>query len=121
MSDVDVLVVGGGPAGLRAAEVVSATGKRVVLADHKPSAGRKFLVAGRGGLNLTHSEPVANFPARYGDASDRWPKLLAGFSPEDLRAWALRRSSARADAFFRNRSKPRRYYAAGSRGCARKV
>src|SRR5476651_1474115 len=84
----DVLVVGGGPAGLRAAELVSAAGKRVVLADHKPSAGRKFLVAGRGGLNLTHSEPVANFPARYGDASDRWAKLLVEFSPDDLRAWA---------------------------------
>jgi uncharacterized flavoprotein (TIGR03862 family) len=84
----DVLVVGGGPAGLRAAEVVSAAGLRTVLADHKPSVGRKFLVAGRGGLNLTHSEPVENFPARYGDSAERWKKLLADFSPDDLRAWA---------------------------------
>jgi uncharacterized flavoprotein (TIGR03862 family) len=84
----DVLVVGGGPAGLRAAEVVSAAGYRTVLADHKPSVGRKFLVAGRGGLNLTHSEPVENFPARYGDSAQRWQKLLADFSPGDLRAWA---------------------------------
>src|SRR5277367_1443643 len=84
----DVLVVGGGPAGLRAAELTSAAGLRTVLADHKPSVGRKFLVAGRGGLNLTHSEPVENFPARYGDASGRWQKLLADFSPADLRAWA---------------------------------
>src|SRR5277367_1030401 len=84
----DVLVVGGGPAGLRAAEVVSAAGLRTVLADHKPSVGRKFLVAGRGGLNLTHSEPMENFPARYGDSAERWQKLLADFSPDDLRAWA---------------------------------
>jgi uncharacterized flavoprotein (TIGR03862 family) len=84
----DVLVVGGGPAGLRAAELTSAAGLRTVLADHKPSVGRKFLVAGRGGLNLTHSEPVENFPARYGESSDRWQKLLSDFSPGDLRAWA---------------------------------
>jgi len=84
----DVLVVGGGPAGLRAAEVTSAAGLRTVLADHKPSVGRKFLVAGRGGLNLTHSEPVENFPARYASSTERWEKLLADFSPDDLRAWA---------------------------------
>jgi uncharacterized flavoprotein (TIGR03862 family) len=84
----DVLVVGGGPAGLRVAELTSAAGLRTVLADHKPSVGRKFLVAGRGGLNLTHSEPVENFPARYGYPTDRWQKLLADFSPGDLRAWA---------------------------------
>jgi uncharacterized flavoprotein (TIGR03862 family) len=84
----DALVIGGGPAGLRAAEIISAAGRRTVLADHKPSVGRKFLVAGRGGLNLTHSEPAANFPARYGDTDDRWAKLLVDFSPDDLRAWA---------------------------------
>ena len=82
----DVLIVGGGPAGLRAAELVSAAGLRTVLADRMPSVGRKFLVAGRGGLNLTHSEPMENFPARYGDP--RWQKLLADFSPDDLCAWA---------------------------------
>jgi hypothetical protein len=84
----DALVVGGGPAGLRAAELVSAAGLRTVLAEHKPSVGRKFLVAGRGGLNLTHSEPVENFPARYGDSTGRWRSLLADFSPDDLRLWA---------------------------------
>jgi predicted Rossmann fold flavoprotein len=86
----DVLVGGGGPAGLRMAEITSAAGLKTVLADHKPSVGRKLLVAGRGGLNLTHSEPVENFPARYGrgeDSLESWRKLLAGFSPEDLRSW----------------------------------
>jgi len=86
----DVLVVGGGPAGLRAAEVVSAAGRRTMLVEHKASVGRKFLVAGRGGLNLTHSEPVEGFPARYGDAAERFRKLLAVFSPRDLREWAAK-------------------------------
>ncbi|HEY0256113.1 MAG TPA: TIGR03862 family flavoprotein [Candidatus Methylacidiphilales bacterium] len=84
----DVLVVGGGPAGLRAAELVSAAGLKTILVDHKASVGRKFLVAGRGGLNLTHSEPIENFPLRYGNSTNRWQKLLEDFSPDDLRAWA---------------------------------
>ena len=83
-----VLVVGGGPAGLRAAEVAIAAGARVILCDAQRSVGRKFLVAGRGGLNLTHGEPVENFPARYGDELERWRDLLGEFGPNDLRAWA---------------------------------
>ncbi len=84
----DVLVVGGGPAGLRAAELISGAGLRTVLADQMRSVGRKFLVAGRGGLNLTHSEPIEDFVGRYGEPTERWQKLLADFSPTDLRAWA---------------------------------
>jgi uncharacterized flavoprotein (TIGR03862 family) len=84
----DALVIGGGPAGLRAAELLSASGAKVILADRMPSAGRKFLVAGRGGLNLTHSEPLEDFVRRYGEPQARWHDLLAGFSPEDLRGWA---------------------------------
>src|SRR5947209_19076234 len=84
----DVLVVGGGPAGLRAAEVASAEGARVILCDAQPSVGRKFLIAGRGGLNLTHGEPVGNFPQRYGSEEDRWRDLLTDFAPDDLRRWA---------------------------------
>jgi uncharacterized flavoprotein (TIGR03862 family) len=83
-----VLVIGGGPAGLRAAEVANAAGARVVLCDAQRSVGRKFLIAGRGGLNLTHGEPVEDFPARYVDEPDRWRDLLREFGPDDLRAWA---------------------------------
>ena len=83
-----VVIVGAGPAGLRAAEAAATTGARVLLCDAQPSAGRKFLVAGRGGLNLTHSEPVENFPARYRVEPERWRDLLAEFGPEALRAWA---------------------------------
>jgi uncharacterized flavoprotein (TIGR03862 family) len=83
-----ILIVGGGPAGLRAAEVASAAGARVAVCDGQRSVGRKFLLAGRGGLNLTHSEPVENFPARYVDELDRWRDLLGESGPDDLRAWA---------------------------------
>lgn len=85
---ISLLVIGGGPAGLRAAEIASAAGARVIVCDGQRSVGRKFLVAGRGGLNLTHSEPVENFPSRYVDEPDRWRDLLREFSPDDLRAWA---------------------------------
>jgi uncharacterized flavoprotein (TIGR03862 family) len=85
-----VLVVGGGPAGLRAAEVARAAGARVVVCDAERSVGRKFLVAGRGGLNLTHGEALENFPARYVDEPDRWRDLLREFGPDELRAWAAK-------------------------------
>ena len=83
-----VLVIGGGPAGLRAAEVARAEGAQVTVCDAQRSVGRKFLVAGRGGLNLTHGEPVENFPARYVDELERWRGLLSEFGPAELRAWA---------------------------------
>lgn len=83
-----VLIIGGGPAGLRAAEVAHAAGARVVVCEGQRSVGRKFLLAGRGGLNLTHSEPVENFPARYVDELERWRGLLREFGPDDLRVWA---------------------------------
>ena len=85
----EVLVIGGGPAGLRAAEIAADDGRSVVLCEAMPSVGRKFLVAGRGGLNLTHSEPLETFIARYGDDEPaRWRDLLADFGPAHLRAWA---------------------------------
>ncbi len=84
----DAVVVGGGPAGLRAAEVLAAGGASVAVYEQTPSVGRKFLVAGRGGLNLTHSEDVERFVTRYRDELPRWRALLAGFGPAELRAWA---------------------------------
>ena len=82
-----IAVIGGGPAGLRAAEIAAAGGARVTLFDAKPSVGRKFLVAGRGGLNLTKAEPRALFATRYSDPA-RWPALLAECDGDALRAWA---------------------------------
>ena len=82
-----IAVIGGGPAGLRAAEVAAAGGARVTLYDAKPSVGRKFLVAGRGGLNLTKDEPRDVFATRYSDPA-RWPALLADCDAAALRAWA---------------------------------
>ncbi len=82
-----VAVVGGGPAGLAAAEAAVALGAEVHLFDAMPSVGRKFLVAGRGGLNVTNSEPLEAFLARYRGGEERWMRLLADFGPERLRAW----------------------------------
>src|SRR2546423_3269538 len=83
-----VVVIGGGPAGMRAAEVASVNCVSVVLCDAQSSFGRKFLIAGRGGLNLTHSEPIENFPDRYGAEQERWRDLLETFGPADLEQWA---------------------------------
>ncbi|MGB8343125.1 MAG: TIGR03862 family flavoprotein [Chthoniobacterales bacterium] len=88
MNDRTVAVVGAGPAGLRAVEVAVAAKLRVVLCDAQPSAGRKFLVAGRGGLNLTHAESAEDFPKRYRTEPERWRDLLSEFGPDALRAWA---------------------------------
>ncbi len=83
-----VAVIGAGPAGLMAAERLSAAGCAVTVYDRMPSAGRKFLMAGRGGLNLTHSEPLSRFLPRYGDAAPMVADAIAGFPPDALRAWA---------------------------------
>lgn len=86
--DAPIAVVGAGPAGLIAAEILSAAGERVVVYERMPSVARKFLMAGRGGLNLTHAEPFDRFITRYGDAAERLRPMLEGFTPSDLRAWA---------------------------------
>jgi hypothetical protein len=78
-------VIGAGPAGLIAAERLAHAGARVEVFDHMPSPARKFLMAGRGGLNLTHSEPLDLFLTRYGAARARLEPYLRAFSPQDLR------------------------------------
>ncbi|MBC7716415.1 MAG: TIGR03862 family flavoprotein [Pseudorhodobacter sp.] len=84
-----VAVVGGGPAGLMAAEVLALGGVQVDLFDAMPSVGRKFLLAGRGGLNLTHSEAFAPFAQRYAARSSTIAAMLNAFGPAQLREWAL--------------------------------
>ena len=83
-----VAVVGGGPAGLMAAETLAAARLQVDVFDSMPSVGRKFLLAGKGGLNLTHAEPAALFVTRYGSRQAQLRRLLEGFGPADLRCWA---------------------------------
>ncbi|MEQ1492721.1 MAG: TIGR03862 family flavoprotein [Terricaulis sp.] len=88
MSDAPVAIVGAGPAGLIAAEILSAAGRRVVVYERMPSVARKFLMAGRGGLNLTHSEDFERLLRRFRDAAPQLRPILEGFTPTDLIAWA---------------------------------
>ncbi len=83
-----IAVIGAGPAGLMAAEVLAQGGAEVTVYDAMPSAGRKFLMAGRGGLNLTHSEPLPQFLARYREAMPRLASAIEAFSPDALREWS---------------------------------
>jgi uncharacterized flavoprotein (TIGR03862 family) len=84
----NVAVVGGGPAGLMAAQVLAEEGVEVHVYDAMPSVGRKFLLAGRGGLNLTHSEPCELFATRFGERNAQIEALLRAFGPDQIRAWA---------------------------------
>ncbi len=83
-----VAIVGGGPAGLMAAEVAVQGGAQVDLYDAMPSVGRKFLLAGKGGLNLTHGEPLDRFLTRYGRRSAMLAPWLRSFGPDGVRTWA---------------------------------
>jgi hypothetical protein len=83
-----VAVIGAGPAGLMAAEVLSAAGIRVSVFDAMPSIGRKFLLAGKGGLNLTHVEPAALFASRYGQRRQQIESLFKAFDAASVRQWA---------------------------------
>ena len=86
--DKTVAIIGGGPAGLMAAEVLSEHGVKVDVYDSMPSLGRKFLMAGKSGLNLTHSELFEKFVSRYGKRKGEVEKWLLNFTPDDLREWA---------------------------------
>ena len=83
-----VAIIGGGPAGLMAALTLAESGVQVDLFDGMPSVGRKFLLAGKGGLNLTHSEPLPQFLQRYGAQSSRLAPWVEAYGPDALRAWA---------------------------------
>lgn len=82
------VVVGGGPAGLMAAEVLASAGVRVTVLERMAAPGRKLLLAGRGGLNLTHTEPLDALLDRYGAARPRLEAAVRAFGPDELRAWA---------------------------------
>lgn len=83
-----VVVIGGGPAGLMAAETLVAGGAQVDVFDAMPSVGRKFLLAGKGGLNLTHAEAIEPFLGRYAERRDALAPLIEAFGPQALRDWA---------------------------------
>lgn len=82
-----VIIIGAGPSGLMAAEILSAKGIAVHIYDRMPSPARKFLMAGRGGLNLTHSEPLEQFIARYREAAPFLRRAIEDFPPDALRNW----------------------------------
>ena len=84
----EVTIVGSGPAGLMAAEVMALAGHPVTILEHKKSPARKFLLAGRGGLNLTHSEPLEKFLAKYADAQEFLEPLIRAFPPQAVVKWA---------------------------------
>jgi len=84
---VTVVVIGAGPAGLMAAEIAASAGCKVTVYDQMPSPGRKLLMAGRSGLNLTHAEPLASLLDRYGKARDRLAPIVTAFPPSALVAW----------------------------------
>jgi len=88
MARKQIAIIGGGPAGLMAGEALSLSGHQVTVYDSMPTVARKFLLAGKSGLNITHSEEYARFANRFGPASERLRPALDAFTPNDIRAWA---------------------------------
>jgi uncharacterized flavoprotein (TIGR03862 family) len=88
MARKQIAIIGGGPAGLMAAETLSDRGHAVTVYDSMPTVARKFLLAGKSGLNITHAEDYARFAGRFGASSDRLRPALDAFGPDDVRAWA---------------------------------
>jgi len=88
MNQKRIAIIGGGPAGLAAAELLSLSGHAVAVYDAMPTFARKFLLAGKSGLNITHSEDYARFATRFGTASARLRPALDAFTPDDIRTWA---------------------------------
>ncbi|WP_139310762.1 TIGR03862 family flavoprotein [Allorhizobium taibaishanense] len=88
MAGKTVAIIGGGPAGLMAADVLSHAGYAVTVYEAMPTLARKFLLAGKSGLNITHSEDYQAFSGRFGEAGQRLQPALDDFGPQDVRAWA---------------------------------
>ena len=88
MAEKQIAIIGGGPAGLMAADVLSLSGHRVTIYDSMPTVARKFLLAGKSGLNITHSEDYSLFADRFGAASSLLRAALDDFRPDDIGAWA---------------------------------
>ncbi|MCW0000625.1 TIGR03862 family flavoprotein [Pararhizobium sp. YC-54] len=88
MTGKQIAIIGGGPAGLMAAEMLSLSGHAVTVYDGMPTFGRKFLLAGKSGLNITHSEDYQRFAVHFGSASERLRTALDAFTPQDVRTWA---------------------------------
>jgi uncharacterized flavoprotein (TIGR03862 family) len=88
MPSAEIAIIGGGPTGLMAAEILSASGHAVSVYDAMPTVGRKFMLAGKSGLNITHSEDFSRFASRFGAVSARLRPALEAFSPDDVRQWA---------------------------------
>lgn len=89
MGAIEIAIIGGGPAGLMAAEVLAAKGRVVTIYEAMPTPARKFLLAGKSGLNITHAEDYSGFVTRFGAASDRLRPALDAFTPQDVRSWAF--------------------------------
>jgi predicted flavoprotein YhiN len=85
---IDALIIGGGPAGLMAADVLSAAGHSVTITDSMQTVGRKFLMAGKSGLNLTKVEDFTAFQTAYGASNATLKPTLSAFGPDDVSAWA---------------------------------
>jgi uncharacterized flavoprotein (TIGR03862 family) len=88
MSGKQIAIIGGGPAGLMAAEVLSRSGHTVTVYEAMPTTARKFLLAGKSGLNITHSETYQTFATRFGDANRHLRTALDAFTPQDVQDWA---------------------------------
>ena len=118
-----VAIIGAGPAGLMAAEVLAQGGATVTVYDAMPSAGRKFLMAGRGGLNLTHSEPLPQFLARYREATPHLQPPSKRFRrapcATGARRWGRKPLSAPAAGYFQKPSRHRPCCAPGCGGWIR--
>ncbi|MEF0941120.1 TIGR03862 family flavoprotein [Rhizobium sp. BR 362] len=88
MTGKQIAIIGAGPAGLMAAEVLSLSGHRITVYDSMPTVARKFLLAGKSGLNITHSEEYSRFASRFGPSSERLRSALDASTPDDIKSWA---------------------------------